>query len=54
MWVVQQIDHANWNIIRQVYGRFIPSTVNDSSDKAIALFGDLSDGENAGKKTIIS
>jgi integrase len=39
MWVAQQMGHADWGMIRQVYGRFIPSAVNDSGDKAVALFG---------------
>ncbi len=54
MWVAQQMGHADWGMIRQVYGRFIPSAVNDSGDKAVALFGGFGDGENAGKKAVIS
>jgi integrase len=41
MWVANQMGHADWGMIRQVYGRFIPNAVNDSGDKAVALFGIL-------------
>jgi integrase len=54
MWVAQQMGHADWGMIRQVYGRFIPSAVNDSGDKAVALFGGENDSKKAGKKAGIS
>jgi integrase len=46
MWVASQMGHADWGMIRQIYGKFIPDSIPDAGDKAVALFG----AENAGIK----
>lgn len=50
MWVASQMGHADWGMIRQIYGKFIPDSIPDAGDKAVALFAD----KNAGKKAGIS
>lgn len=38
MWVAQQMGHADWGMIRRIYGRWIPAEVDDAGSKAVALF----------------
>lgn len=38
MWVAQQMGHADWGMIRRIYGRWIPTEVDDAGSKAVALF----------------
>jgi integrase len=45
MWVANQMGHADWGMIRQIYGRFIPDSIPEAGNKAVAMFG----GENAGQ-----
>jgi integrase len=39
MWVAKQMGHADWGMIRRIYGRFMPEAVPDAGAKAEALFG---------------
>lgn len=39
MWVAQQMGHADWAMIRRVYGRFMPEAAPEAGGKAEALFG---------------
>lgn len=39
MWVAQQMGHADWGMIRKIYGRWIPDAVPDAGSKAERLFG---------------
>lgn len=38
MWVAKQMGHADWGMIRRIYGRWIPSEVDNAGSKAVALF----------------
>lgn len=51
MWVAQQMGHADWGMIRQVYGRFIPDSIPDAGMKAVEIFGDKNAGIKAGIPT---
>jgi hypothetical protein len=46
MWVAQQMGHADWTMIAQVYGRWIPDAIPDAGQKAVATFG-LMDREHS-------
>ncbi|WP_235515261.1 site-specific integrase [Achromobacter sp. Root83] len=39
MWVVNQMGHADWGMIRRVYGRWMPDAAPDAGSKAEALDG---------------
>lgn len=39
MWVAQQMGHADWAMIRRVYGRWMPAADLDAGGRAEALFG---------------
>ena len=39
MWVASQMGHADWGMIRRVYGRWMPDAAPDAGAKAEALFG---------------
>jgi len=41
MWVAQQMGHADWGMIRKIYGRWIPSMRPDAGEKAAKLIGDI-------------
>lgn len=38
MWVAQQMGHADWGMIRQIYGKFMPDAVPDAGEKAVEIF----------------
>lgn len=38
MWVAQQMGHADWGVIRKVYGRFMPEAAPDAGDRACRMF----------------
>lgn len=38
MWVAQQMGHADWGVIRRVYGRFMPEAAPDAGDRACRMF----------------
>lgn len=40
MWVAQQMGHADWGMIRRIYGRWIPDAVPDAGNKAERMFAD--------------
>lgn len=39
MWVANQMGHADWGMIRRIYGRWMPDAAPDAGAKAEALFG---------------
>jgi integrase len=39
MWVAQQMGHADWAMIRRIYGRFMPEVAPEAGGRAEALFG---------------
>lgn len=39
MWVANQMGHADWGMIRRIYGRWMPDAAPDAGDRAEALFG---------------
>ena len=39
MWVAQQMGHADWGMIRRIYGKWIPSADTQAGSKAVAMFG---------------
>lgn len=39
MWVAQQMGHADWGMIRKVYGRFLPDADPDAGSRAEQVFG---------------
>lgn len=39
MWVAQQMGHADWGMIRRIYGRWMPDAAPDAGSKAEELFG---------------
>lgn len=39
MWVANQMGHADWGMIRRVYGRWMPDAAPDAGAKAEALYG---------------
>jgi len=39
MWVANQMGHADWGMIRRVYGRWMPDAAPDAGSKAEALYG---------------
>ena len=39
MWVAQQMGHADWGMIRRIYGRFMPDAEPDAGARAVAVFG---------------
>lgn len=39
MWVAQQMGHADWAMIRRIYGRWMPDAAPEAGSKAEALFG---------------
>lgn len=40
MWVAQQLGHADWGMIRSVYGKFIPDMQPDAGMKAVGMFSE--------------
>ncbi|MNL71231.1 hypothetical protein D3C87_1963550 [compost metagenome] len=38
MWVASQMGHADWGMIRRVYGRWMPDAAPDAGSKAEALY----------------
>lgn len=44
MWVAQQMGHADWAMIRKVYGRWIPEADNTVGSKVIQLWSQNSHG----------
>ncbi len=45
MWVANQMGHADWGMIRRVYGRWMPDAAPDAGSKAEALYGNA-DGQH--------
>lgn len=45
MWVANQMGHADWGMIRRVYGRWMPDAAPDAGAKAEALYGNA-DGQH--------
>lgn len=41
MWVAQQMGHADWAMIRRIYGRFMPEVAPEAGGRAEALFGSV-------------
>ena len=39
MWVAQQMGHADWGMIRRIYGRWMPEADPDAGSKAESMFG---------------
>lgn len=38
MWVAAQLGHADWAMIRTIYGKWIPETIPDAGMRAMAVF----------------
>lgn len=43
MWVARQMGHADWGMIRQRYGKWMPEAAPDAGSKAEAMFDSRSD-----------
>lgn len=43
MWVAQQMGHADWAMLRKVYGRWIPEVDASAGQKVMAMFGEPCD-----------
>ena len=39
MWVAQQMGHADWGMIRRIYGKWIPDSDTQAGSRAVAMFG---------------
>ena len=39
MWVTQQMGHADWGMIRRIYGKWIPDADTQTGSRAVAMFG---------------
>lgn len=39
MWVAQQMGHADWGMIRRIYGKWIPDADTQAGSRAVAMFG---------------
>ena len=44
IWIAAQMGHADTAMIYRNYGRWIPDAAPQAGDKAVALFGDMTDG----------
>lgn len=51
MWVAKQMGHADWGMIRQRYGKWMPDAAPDAGSKAEALFDSLKDNRTQGRKS---
>jgi len=51
MWVARQMGHADWGMIRQRYGKWMPDAAPDAGSKAEALFDCDSGNQTQGRKT---
>jgi integrase len=38
MWVAQQMGHADWGMIRRIYGKWIPDADTQAGSRAVAMF----------------
>jgi integrase len=47
LWVAQQMGHADWGMIRRIYGKWMPDADTQAGSRAVEMFG----GGGAGKKT---
>ncbi len=50
MWVARQMGHADWGMIRQRYGKWMPDAAPDAGSKAEALFDSGSGNRTQGRK----
>ncbi|WP_348529523.1 site-specific integrase [Nitrosospira sp. NRS527] len=39
MWVAAQMGHADWGMIRRIYGKFMPDAIPDAGEKAVGIYG---------------
>lgn len=51
MWVARQMGHADWGMIRQRYGKWMPDAAPDAGSKAEALFDSPVRNQTQGLKT---
>jgi len=51
MWVAQQMGHADWGMIRRIYGKWIPDADTQAGSRAVAMFSSANADQKADQAT---